>query len=278
MPFESWQGEECLSEEELAAQLVFDQSDAGFSPQLVVVEVGNHNYDRLLKAWRDLDRRSEVLDMPMALRGNAGLKATMGGRREEIICITSQLSKDDAVHGILVDGSEILATTHVTTGIAEVLLKSKASPCRRNAISIRRSTAVRTPVARLLQLAACHSGNEDLVEHVRQADIELASVERPAFVLGSWLRKDAVVIDVGMNFTDADQETNFETIAHNGPFEGVGQAKALIEPVPRDTGDASFEDFLQNVAKLAWTVLGPERSLDLRIGSKFFSKTPRSRL
>ncbi|MCU0482859.1 MAG: bifunctional methylenetetrahydrofolate dehydrogenase/methenyltetrahydrofolate cyclohydrolase, partial [Chloroflexi bacterium] len=45
----------------------------------------------------------------------------------------------------------------------------------------------------------CHSKTPDLRRELRHADIVVVAIGRPAFVNGDMLKRDAVVIDVGIN-------------------------------------------------------------------------------
>ena len=76
------------------------------------------------------------------------------------------------------------------------------------AVVVGRSDLVGKPVAALLLAAnatvtICHSRTRDLAEVCRRADVLIAAVGRPALVRGDWVKEGAVVIDVGINRTDA---------------------------------------------------------------------------
>ena len=52
-------------------------------------------------------------------------------------------------------------------------------------------------------MTICHSRTRDLPEVCRRADVLVAAVGRPRMVQGDWVKQGAVVIDVGINRTDA---------------------------------------------------------------------------
>ena len=73
-----------------------------------------------------------------------------------------------------------------------------------NAIVIGRSNIVGKPMAQLLLKESCtvtvaHSKTKNLEEVCKSADIVVAAVGRPQMVKGGWIKKGAVVIDVGIN-------------------------------------------------------------------------------
>ena len=78
----------------------------------------------------------------------------------------------------------------------------------KDVVVVGRSNNVGKP-AGLLALAQhatvtfCHSRTNDLPGHVRAADVVIVAVGRPEMVKGDWLKPGAVVIDVGINRTDA---------------------------------------------------------------------------
>ena len=74
----------------------------------------------------------------------------------------------------------------------------------KNAVVIGRSNIVGKPMAQLLIKESCtvtiaHSKTKDLPNVCKNADIVVAAVGRPEMVKGDWIKKDAIVIDVGIN-------------------------------------------------------------------------------
>jgi 5,10-methylene-tetrahydrofolate dehydrogenase/methenyl tetrahydrofolate cyclohydrolase len=96
------------------------------------------------------------------------------------------------------------------------------------------------PVAMLLPardatVTMCHSRTTDLAAIVRDADVVVAAVGRPAFVRGDWLKPGAVVIDAGYN------DGNVGDVAF---AEAVDVAR-LITPVPRGVGPMTIAMLLR---------------------------------
>jgi methylenetetrahydrofolate dehydrogenase (NADP+)/methenyltetrahydrofolate cyclohydrolase len=78
----------------------------------------------------------------------------------------------------------------------------------KHAVVIGQSNIVGRPMALELLMqrctvTICHSKTRDLPGLVRQADIVVAGVGKPAFVHGDWIKEGAIVIDVGINRDDS---------------------------------------------------------------------------
>ena len=76
----------------------------------------------------------------------------------------------------------------------------------KHAVVIGRSNLNGKPMAQLLLKENCtvtitHSKTKDLKSQCNKADIIIAAVGKPKFVKGDWVKKNAIVIDVGINKT-----------------------------------------------------------------------------
>ena len=74
----------------------------------------------------------------------------------------------------------------------------------KNAVVVGRSNIVGKPMAQLLIKESCtvtvaHSKTKDLPSVCQNADIVVAAVGRPKMIKGEWIKKGAIVIDVGIN-------------------------------------------------------------------------------
>ena len=74
----------------------------------------------------------------------------------------------------------------------------------KNAVVVGRSNIVGKPMAQLLIKESCtvtvaHSKTNDLPSVCKNADIIVAAVGRPKMIKGEWIKKGAIVIDVGIN-------------------------------------------------------------------------------
>jgi methylenetetrahydrofolate dehydrogenase (NADP+)/methenyltetrahydrofolate cyclohydrolase len=100
------------------------------------------------------------------------------------------------------------------------------------------------PIALLLMMehatiTICHSRTADLAEKVSRADIVVAAIGKTEMIKGSWIREGAVVIDVGMNRTDAGLKGDVE-------FGEAEKRASLITPVPGGVGPMTITMLLEN--------------------------------
>jgi methylenetetrahydrofolate dehydrogenase (NADP+)/methenyltetrahydrofolate cyclohydrolase len=123
----------------------------------------------------------------------------------------------------------------------------------KHAIVIGRSNIVGKPMAQLLLKENCtvtiaHSKTKDLAAVVKVADIVVAAVGRPNMVKGEWLKKGAVVIDVGINRIKKDGKTN---LVGDVDFESCQGIAGAITPVPGGVGPMTIACLLENTLKAA---------------------------
>lgn len=105
----------------------------------------------------------------------------------------------------------------------------------KNAVVIGRSNIVGKPMAQLLLAAhatvtIAHSKTENLAELARTADILVVAIGRGHFVTKEFIKKGAVVIDVGMNRDDQGK------LIGDVAFEEVAPLTSFITPVPKGVG------------------------------------------
>jgi 5,10-methylene-tetrahydrofolate dehydrogenase/methenyl tetrahydrofolate cyclohydrolase len=140
-------------------------------------------------------------------------------------------------------------------GCIELLLRTHVDIEGANAVVLGRSNIVGMPVALLLvqhnaTVTICHSRTRDLPGIIRQADILIAAVGRPEMVKGDWLKPGVVVIDVGTNKVDADNEKGYRWVG-DVDLEAVMEVAGAITPVPGGVGPMTIAMLLQNTLKAA---------------------------
>lgn len=119
----------------------------------------------------------------------------------------------------------------------------------RETVVVGRSVAVGRPLALLLlcesaTVTVCHSHTRDLGEVTRRAEILCVAAGRPGIVTGEMVAPDAVVIDVGINVTDAGIVGDVDT-------EAVSKVASLVTPVPGGVGPMTTTLILANTVKAA---------------------------
>ena len=131
-----------------------------------------------------------------------------------------------------------------------------------NAVVIGRSNIVGKPIASLLLKAnatvtICHSRTKDLPEVARNADILVAAVGRPRMVKGDWIKPGAVVIDVGINRIEVEDDGEKKNkLTGDVDFAAAVEVAAAITPVPGGVGPMTIAMLMSNTLRSA------QRSLD----------------
>lgn len=113
-----------------------------------------------------------------------------------------------------------------------------------------RSAIVGKPTAALLTqrnatVTLCHSQTKNLPEKIAAADIVVAAIGRPRFIKGEWIKKGAIVIDVGINRLPDGK------ICGDVEFEPASQRAAAISPVPGGVGPMTIAMLMKNTAEAA---------------------------
>jgi methylenetetrahydrofolate dehydrogenase (NADP+) / methenyltetrahydrofolate cyclohydrolase len=122
----------------------------------------------------------------------------------------------------------------------------------KNAIVIGRSNIVGKPMAQLLIKESCtvtiaHSKTKDIEDVCKKADIVVAAIGKPKMIKGNWIKKDAIVIDVGINRieVEVDGELKNKLVGDVDFSEALKQASA-ITPVPGGVGPMTIACLLRN--------------------------------
>ena len=133
-------------------------------------------------------------------------------------------------------------------GCSILLKKLNPDLSGKNAIIIGRSNIVGKPMASLLlsmnaTVTIAHSRTKDIEQLVKSADVVVAAVGIPEMIKGNWIKKDAVVIDVGINRIEREGkrvlvgDVDYEECLHNA---------SKITPVPGGVGPMTIACLLLN--------------------------------
>ncbi len=157
-------------------------------------------------------------------------------------------SKDvDGFHPVNVGNlSSGYESTIPCTPLGCYLLLKKIEPnlSGKKAVIIGRSNLNGKPMAQLLLKENCtvtitHSKTKNLKSECLEADIIIAAVGIPKLVKGDWVKKDSIIIDVGINKTD-------EGIVGDVDFEGVSKKAKALTPVPGGVGPMTIACLIKN--------------------------------
>jgi methylenetetrahydrofolate dehydrogenase (NADP+)/methenyltetrahydrofolate cyclohydrolase len=211
------------------------------------------------------------------------------GRERELLETLASLSQDQEVHGILlesplpeayrrleavtrippakdVEGLHPFNLGRLLSGTGE-FVPATAAACRellhhygipiagRHAVVVGRSPVVGRPVALLLlaqdaTVTICHSRTRDLAHHTRQADILVVAAGHPGLVKAGMVKPGAVVLDVGMSFTDQG------TVLGDVEAEGILEVASAWTPPSGGIGPVTTILLLENVVRAAEKAAG----------------------
>ena len=122
----------------------------------------------------------------------------------------------------------------------------------KNALVIGRSNIVGKPMAQLLLKESCtvtiaHSRTKKIKEVCENADIIIAAVGKPKIVKGEWVKKGAIVIDVGINRIQVKENGQLKNkLVGDVDFDEVSKKAYAITPVPGGVGPMTIACLLRN--------------------------------
>jgi len=116
------------------------------------------------------------------------------------------------------------------------------------AVIIGRSDIVGKPMAHLLlqanaTITVCHSHTRDLPRHTLDADVLVVAAGVPAMVTPDMVKTGSVVVDVGINRTDAGLVGDVDP--------GAADVASAITPVPGGVGPMTIACLLENAVRCA---------------------------
>ena len=128
-----------------------------------------------------------------------------------------------------------------------LLKKVEKNLSGKHAVMIGRSNLNGKPMTQLLLKENCtvtitHSKTKDLKAECSRADIIIAAVGRPKLVKADWVKKGAIVIDVGINKTDSG-------LVGDVDFDEVSKVAKAITPVPGGVGPMTIACLLKNTVE-----------------------------
>jgi len=257
--------------EELKKEVLSLKAKHNKIPGLTVILIGDmapsQIYVRMKeKAANEVGLKSEVIKYPESVE------------EKTVLDKIDELNKDEGVSGILVqlplpkhinkqkvietilpskdvDGFHPMNVGNLSSGYESsipctplgcYLLIKRIEPNLngKKAVIIGRSNLNGKPMTQLLLKENCtvtitHSKTKDLKGECSKGDIVVAAVGIPELVKGDWVKKDAIVIDVGINKTD-------KGIVGDVDFEDVSKNAKALTPVPGGVGPMTIACLLKN--------------------------------
>ena len=143
-------------------------------------------------------------------------------------------------------------------GIIQLIERSGIETEGRHCVVLGRSNIVGTPVSILLSRKAnpgnctvtlCHSKTRNIKEIAASADILIAAIGIEGFVTADMVKKDAVVIDVGIHRVPSAETKSGFRLKGDVDFDPVSKKCSYITPVPGGVGPMTITGLLQNTLR-----------------------------
>lgn len=146
--------------------------------------------------------------------------------------------------GKLMAGADAIAPA-TPKGVITLLQKYFVEIAGKNAVVVGRSKLVGKPAALLLlqknaTVTIAHSKTANLRDVTKRADILVVAVGKPNFITADMVKKDAVVVDVGINKVEGK-------IVGDVDFAAVKEVASYITPVPKGVGPMTIVSLLENI-------------------------------
>ena len=203
--------------------------------------------------------QQEIIDLVRKLNADRKVDGILvqlplpkGLNSQEILLAIDPAKDVDGLHpynmGRLLTGEPALVSC-TPAGVMYMLKEYGVELKGKDAVVVGRSNIVGKPQALLLMMehatvTICHSRTKDLEKKVGAADVLVAAIGKAEMIKGSWIKEGAVVIDVGMNRTEAGLKGDVE-------FAEAAKRAGLITPVPGGVGLMTIAMLLENTLTAA---------------------------
>ncbi|MDB3949052.1 bifunctional methylenetetrahydrofolate dehydrogenase/methenyltetrahydrofolate cyclohydrolase [Candidatus Pelagibacter sp.] len=257
--------------EELRKEVVELKAKYNKVPGLTVILIGDMAPSQIYvrnkeKSATEVGLKSEVIRYPEAVEEKTVLDKIEELNKDENISgilvqlpLPKHIGKQKVIETILpgkdVDGFHPMNVGNLSSGYESsvpctplgcYLMIKKIEPnlSGKKAVMIGRSNLNGKPMTQLLLKENCtvtitHSRTKDLKAECLEADIIVAAVGIPELVKADWVKKDAIVIDVGINKTD-------KGIVGDVAFDEVSKVAKALTPVPGGVGPMTIACLLKN--------------------------------
>ena len=243
----------------------------GKTPSLTVILIGDFAPSVIYvknkeKSAREVGINSEIIRYPKNVSEKDILeKIEELNKNDEIsgilvqLPLPSQISKRKIINAINpskdVDGFNPINVGNLSSGYSSIvpctplgclllIKKIESNLAGKHAVIIGRSNLNGKPMAQLLLKENCtvtivHSKTNDLQNECLKADILVAAVGVPNLIKKDWVKKNAIVIDVGINKVG-------EKIVGDVNFDELKDNVKAITPVPGGVGPMTIACLLKN--------------------------------
>ncbi len=206
-------------------------------------DVSQEELEKQLQILNDDEKVSAILlqlSLPKHLDENRAINKIKP--EKDVDCLTYKNL------GVMFAGASGFAPC-TATGIIKLLEKYNIQMEGKNAVVVGRSLLVGRSVASLLgnknaTVTLCHSRTQNLKSITSQADILIVAIGKAQFIKEDYIKKGAVVVDVGINRVDGK-------ILGDVDFENVKDKCSYITPVPGGVGPLTVACLMENTLTLA---------------------------
>ncbi len=258
----------------------------GFIPSLAVILVGNDASSKVYvksksRQFEKMGLKSETISLPEAT-SEAGLISIIDELNQDPtfhgilvqLPLPSQIRSEKVLRAITpekdVDGFHPENVGLLTTGqsrfipctpkgILKILSHFNISTQGKHIVVLGRSNIVGRPISILLSsknengngtVTLCHSGTSDIKSFSRQADILIVALGVPKMIKRTFVKKGAVIVDVGIHRIPNKSEKGYEIVGDVDKQSIIGKASA-ISPVPGGVGPMTIAMLVENTVEAA---------------------------
>ena len=144
-------------------------------------------------------------------------------------------------------------------GIMRILDYYNIDLIGKNIVVIGRSNIVGRPISILTSLnsqgsngtcSLCHSRTKNLEQFTLNADVIITAIGKPNYLKGNMIKNGTVLIDVGINKVDSDNEKGY-VIVGDADWDSVINKVSSITPVPGGVGPMTIAMLIENTIEAA---------------------------
>jgi len=263
--------EAALLREEIKKEIFSIKEKHNKTPGLSVILIGNFAPSLIYvnnkeKNSRDVGINSEVIRYPESVTEKEVLNKIDELNKNERVSgilvqlpLPDQINKEKIINAIHpkkdVDGFHPINVGNLSSGYKAIvpctpfgclllIKKIEKNLSGKHAVIIGRSNLNGKPMAQLLLKENCtvtvvHSKTKDLKLECQKADILVVAVGVANLVKGDWIKKDSIIIDVGINKVG-------DKLVGDVDFESVKDRAKAITPVPGGVGPMTIACLLKN--------------------------------
>ena len=129
----------------------------------------------------------------------------------------------------------------------------------KNIVVIGRSNIVGRPISILISsnsnsangtCTICHSRTKNLEYFTQNADVIITAIGKPNYLTGKMIKKRAVVIDVGINRVDTDNDKGYKIVG-DADWDSIIDKVSAVTPVPGGVGPMTIAMLVENTIEAA---------------------------